>query len=318
MEDTIDRVASRSGTASNYYAPAPSYSAPSPSYHAPVPIVYHAPNPAPAPTYHHYPAHGKDYDFSPIFLSLIPLLFGLGALLGLNLNNDDDPAPAPVTPNVTINSQTSSNSDATSSSSGSNGTSSTSFLPIFVFPNGTLAFPAIIPGLTPIQGLTGITGITLGLGNLFGLIPLPLGRNFPDSEDMDLIVEQGEELDFTPQYVPMSDVWEEFSFNPLYDLFSVGPSELVQRSWKSWSKLGDLTTMRGTRTLRVQCFTRQLCQSQSEDYRAFGKNIYLTSSKLLAAWWEGSKWNIPLHHLIWTLQMGNEEDCDQIHCSDQS
>lgn len=40
--------------------------------------------------------------------------------------------------------------------------------------------------------------------------------------------------------------------------------------------------------------------------------------RLLAAWWEGSRWNIPFHHLIWTLQMGNEEDCDQIHCSHES
>lgn len=225
MEDTIDRVASRSSS-SSYHPPAPSYSAPSPIYHAPAPIMYHAPTHAPT-THHHYPVHGKDYDFSPIFLSLIPLLFGLGALLGLNLNNNSNTptvaAPA-AAPNISINSQTSSNSDATSSSSGSNGTSSTSFLPIFVFPNGTLAFPAIIPGLTPIQGLTGITGITLGLGNLFGLIPLPLGRNFPDSEDMDmdLLVERNDELEFTPQYVPMSEVWEEFSFNPIYDLLSVG------------------------------------------------------------------------------------------------
>lgn len=141
--------------------PAPhSYRSP-PSYH-PAPPSYHPPPPSYSPA--HPPAYKAVYevDFTPIFLSLLPLFLVLGTLLGLLLPGLSltTTTTNSTTPSVTVNvNSTSSSTSTATGGTGNNATTTTSILPIFIYPNGTLALPLV----TSLAGLINLSGL-LGLG----------------------------------------------------------------------------------------------------------------------------------------------------------
>ena len=151
-EEVLNTIASRS------HHPTVSYHKP-PSYHQPQ--SYSPPSP---------PAYKAVYevDFTPIFLTLLPVFLVLGTLLGLllsGLNLSSTTITNSTAPSVSVNVNSSSTSTSSVTSTGSNSTNS--ILPIFIFSNGTLAIP-----------LLSVTGINLtGLTGLFGLGGLVIGRS---------------------------------------------------------------------------------------------------------------------------------------------
>ena len=135
-----------------------------PIYHKTPP--YHTPQhySAPAP-----PAYKAVYevDFTPIFLTLLPVFLVLGTLLGLllsGLNLSSTTTTNSTTPSVSVNVNSSSSSTSSVTSTGSNATNSV--LPVFIFSNGTLAVP-----------LLSFTGFN-NFFNLFGLSGIVIGRSF--------------------------------------------------------------------------------------------------------------------------------------------
>jgi hypothetical protein len=148
--------------------PAPSYRLPPPSYHPPPPS-YHPP---PKPKVHNYappqpPLYKAVYevDFTPIFLSLLPVFLVLGTLLGLALTGITSGSTVYLTdtsssssPSVAVNVTSSSTSTATAVANTTSPT--TSFFPLFIFPNGTLAF-SFIPNFA---GLINFGGFIIGRG----------------------------------------------------------------------------------------------------------------------------------------------------------
>ena len=153
-EEVLNTIASRS------HHPTISYHKP-PSYHPPQ--SYSPPSP---------PAYKAVYevDFTPIFLTLLPVFLVLGTLLGLllsGLNLSSTTITNSTAPSVSVNVNSSSTSTSSVTSTGSNNTNTNSILPIFFFSNGTLAIP-----------LLSLTGINLtGLTGLFGLGGLVIGRS---------------------------------------------------------------------------------------------------------------------------------------------
>ena len=109
-------------------------------------------------------------DWTPLFLSLLPICLVLGTLLGLTVSGGLSTTSLVTSnssvPSVTVNVNSSSTATSTSSGDSANN-STTSVLPIFVFTNGTFA----IPLLTPNFGFTNI----FGFGNFGGLF---FGRSF--------------------------------------------------------------------------------------------------------------------------------------------
>ena len=174
-------------------------------YHPPSPPqMYYPPPPPPTPTYHYPMMMHKMFDYAPILLSLMPLCLALGAALGYKLNYSASTynSTSPVTVNVSNNVT----SVSTSTSSGGSGTNTTTILPILVFGNGTIAFPiTLATGIT-----TGITGITLGLGNLFGIINLGGRRRSMEMEEME------------NEFLPLELNKDDDSFNPIRDFFRTG------------------------------------------------------------------------------------------------
>ena len=151
-EEVLNTIASRS------HHPTVSYHKP-PNYHPPQ--SYSPPSP---------PAYKAVYevDFTPIFLTLLPVFLVLGTLLGLllsGLNLSSTTITNSTAPSVSVNVNSSSSSTSSVTSTASNSTNS--ILPIFIFSNGTLAIP-----------LLSFTGINLtGLTGLFGLGGLVIGRS---------------------------------------------------------------------------------------------------------------------------------------------
>ena len=153
-EEVLNTIASRS------HHPPVSYHKPT-SYHPPQPYS----PPAPPPYKAVY-----EVDFTPIFLTLLPVFLVLGTLLGLllsGLNLSSTTVTNSTAPSVSVNVNSSSTSTSSVTSTGSNSTNTNSILPIFVFSNGTLAIP-----------LLSLSGINLtGLTGLFGLGGLVIGRS---------------------------------------------------------------------------------------------------------------------------------------------
>ena len=149
------------------HAPAPSYQAPAPTYHAPAPIYHPHIQSYKSPSYHpppQPPAYKAVYevDFTPIFLSLLPLFLVLGTLLGLALTGITSSGSSSTvyvtnssSPSVAVDVTSTSTSTATAVS---NTTTPTSFFPVFIYPNGTFAIP-FIPNLA---GLINFGGFIIG------------------------------------------------------------------------------------------------------------------------------------------------------------
>ena len=154
-EEVLNTIASRS------HHPPVSYHKP-PSYNPPQSYSPPAPPPAYKAVY--------EVDFTPIFLTLLPVFLVLGTLLGLllsGLNLSSTTITNSTTPSVSVNVNSSSSSTSSVTSTASNSTATNSILPIFIFSNGTLAIP-----------LLSLTGINLtGLTGLFGLSGLVIGRS---------------------------------------------------------------------------------------------------------------------------------------------
>ncbi len=154
----------------------------------------------PRPSYHHQqpPAHpmyqyGKmmmNVDFTPIFLSLLPLFLALGTLLGLQFPT----ASATTTvvanstvPDITVNVNSSSTATNTNNAANANNNTNT-LVPIIIFTNGTVVTIPTLIGLTGIT-LTGITLGTIGLGGIFG-IPI-FGRSFRGPNLFEQLIDTG-------------------------------------------------------------------------------------------------------------------------------
>ncbi len=208
MEETLDDFSARSG----FHRPYP-----------PMSVHYHHPQPQPHQTHHqsyHQPPHHPM--MTTTLLSFLPALFGLGAFI--YVNQDTTTASTSSAPTVTVNVNTTATATNTNSGNGNgNGNNVTSILPVFVFPNGTLAIPLVTP-LLGLTGLTGFTGITLGLANLLGLINvgrslddgIPLPDPFFSSSDKARFIDEDDE-DFVTMH------WHEIEFNKLLaDLTSLG------------------------------------------------------------------------------------------------
>ena len=151
-EEVLNTIAARSHHPTVSYHEPPSYHPPQ-SYSPPAPPAYKA---------------VYEVDFTPIFLTLLPVFLVLGTLLGLllsGLNLSSTTVTNSTAPSVSVNVNSSSSSTSSVTSTGTNNTNS--ILPIFIFSNGTLAIP-----------LLSFTGINLtGLTGLFGLGGLVIGRS---------------------------------------------------------------------------------------------------------------------------------------------
>ena len=151
------------------YHPPPSYHPPPPSYHPPPPSYPAPPHPPPYKAVY-------DVDFTPIFLSLLPLFLVLGTLLGLLLSglslSSTSTSTNTTAPSTIININSTSSSTSTgAAAAANNATSTNTIIPIFLYPNGTLAFPFF--GLNGLAGLTGLTAL-LGLTAFPGFV---IGRS---------------------------------------------------------------------------------------------------------------------------------------------
>ena len=122
-------------------------------------------------SYHHHetdyhykkPPMGKtvvEVDFTPIFLALLPLFLTLGTLLGLQLQGTSSSSVA-STPNITVTVD-----NASSGSDASTTGNTTQIVPIYIYTNGTYAFPFVST-----TGLLGLTGLSLGFGSILSLFP---------------------------------------------------------------------------------------------------------------------------------------------------
>ena len=156
-EEVLESLSSRVHH-SSYPAP-PSYHPAPPSYH-PAPPSYHPPPPSYSPS--HPTAYKAVYevDFTPIFLSLLPLFLVLGTLLGLLLPGLSLTTTTTTTnaPSVTVNVNSTSSSTSTATGGTGNNATTTSILPIFIYPNGTLALP-LVASLTGLLNLSGLFGL---------------------------------------------------------------------------------------------------------------------------------------------------------------
>ena len=108
-------------------------------------------------------------DFTPIFLSLLPIFLVLGTLLGLAASGLT--SGTSLVTSATNGTATTVNVDVNSSSTGGTGggtNTNTSVLPIFVFNNGTTSFVSFFPFGN------------IGFGNIFGFnqFPIIFGRTF--------------------------------------------------------------------------------------------------------------------------------------------
>ena len=152
----------------------PSYQTPShhsPRYHPPPPSYPPPPPSYPAPS--HPPPYKAvyDVDFTPIFLSLLPLFLVLGTLLGLLLSglslSSTSTSTNTTAPSTIININSTSSSTSTgAAAAANNATNTNTIIPIFINPNGTLAFPFF--GLTGLTGLTALLGLTAFPGFVIG------------------------------------------------------------------------------------------------------------------------------------------------------
>ena len=188
-EEVLNTIASRS------HHPTVSYHKP-PNYHPPQSY------PPPSP-----PAYKAVYevDFTPIFLTLLPVFLVLGTLLGLllsGLNLSSTTITNSTAPSVSVNVNSSSSSTSSVTSTASNSTNS--ILPIFIFSNGTLAVPLLSfsgINLTGLTGLFGLGGLVIGrsmastfpaflvcfyliAGILLTLPMTPLVQNNPNSDEI--------------------------------------------------------------------------------------------------------------------------------------
>ena len=112
-------------------------------------------------------------DFTPIFLSLLPIFLVLGTLLGLAASGLT--SSTSLVTSATNGTATTVNVDVNSSSTGGTGggtntNTNTSVLPIFVFNNGTNSFVSFFPFALG----------NIGFGNIFGFnqFPIIFGRTF--------------------------------------------------------------------------------------------------------------------------------------------